>query len=664
MIVPRKKGLRTKIVLALLIVGSLPVIAGLAITYWNGTFRLRESMGHNFQGLAREASRKTDLVIEKEIDSKKHLSITADIQLAIKDSNRNYQDLSDQNILEKLARMKNHREEADRSFKDSLLLTPASISMRRFMLSKGVEYPAFFATDEKGVVVASTNGYPDFIYSQEDWWKEVYHNGTGKIYIGDLYFIEKIHAWTIIIAVPVIDEKSRKAIGVLAVFHDVRTLIQPSIHDIRFGETGHAMLIDSNGRVLTCPLMATGSFLMNQNLVTAVTSSIPGWLMAEDDGHGGHDAIIGFSPATGTSEITIPSTGKRWHSFIRQDPGELYAPINSLLFSVSLSGIILIGCVAMAGGILAKRFARPIQILQEGAEEIGKGNLNVNLDIKTNDEIELLANEFNRMAGRLKESYSTLEQKVDARTRELLVMVEQLKESDRFKTEFFSNISHELVTPLTSIIGYSELLLSEISGSLNVKQREHLSNIHSSGTHLLAVVSNLLDLSKIAAGKMDIHFGEFSMGHLIKNCIKTVTPMAARKNQSLMTRIEEGSLMLNADEVKVRQILFNLMSNAIKFSHKGSSIFIDARSSVLNDQPAVEFSVIDTGIGIRQDDLPKIFEEFIQVDSSYTRKYQGSGLGLPIVRWYVEMHRGKIEVESQFEKGSRFTIILPNRMEL
>lgn len=819
---PHKKGLRTKIVLAMLIVGFIPMLVGLVIAYWNGTLRLRESMGKNFQGLATEASRKADLVIEREIEGKKHLSITTDIRAAIEASNQSYQGLSTQNVKERLAQMKNRWEGGDQSLREGILLVNASVYLRNYMVTKGGKYIAFFATDQEGAIVASVNGYPGYIYSQEDWWKETYNDGLGKVYIGDLYFSEKAQAWAINIAVPVMDERTRKVIGVLAVFHDVQGLLKRPIHDIRFGKTGHAMLIDSNGRVLTCPFLATG-LLMEKKLAANVTSPTPGWVMAEDDGHGGKDSIIGFSPAVETSEITANSTGKRWHSFIRQDPKELYAPINSLLLSVSLSGIFLIGFVAFMGVVISKKLAKPIQVLQEGAEEIGKGNLDVKLNIRTNDEIEQLANGFNRMAEKLKESYSTLEQKVDERTRqltalnmiatttnrslelqeilgstldkvlevmqfqagairlldateeklvlqvsrglpsdfiqkykevsagemiagqvalsgrpviiedaqkfpqpvspimdlgfvsivaiplkskdkvlgtltgasraprsfspqdlELLVsignqlsiaienatlytkakaMVEQLKETDRFKSEFFSNISHELRAPLTSIIGYSELLLDRITGELNTKQGEYISNIEGSGAHLLGIINNLLDLSRIRAGKMEIHFGEFSLRNLVLSCIKAVTPLASKKGQNLESRIEEGSLMINADEIKVKQILINLLSNAGKFTHHGGSIMIDARSSLLDGQPAVEVSVTDNGIGIKQEDRHKIFEEFRQADSSYTREYPGSGLGLPITKQFVEMHGGQIRVESQFGKGSRFAFVLPKRIE-
>jgi signal transduction histidine kinase len=198
----------------------------------------------------------------------------------------------------------------------------------------------------------------------------------------------------------------------------------------------------------------------------------------------------------------------------------------------------------------------------------------------------------------------------------------------------------------------------------SARQEEYIANIQSSGTHLLEIISNLLDLSKIRAGKMELHFGEFSMRNHIMSCIKVLTPLAARKGQHLESRIESGSLMINADEVKVKQILFNLLSNAIKFTHHGGFITVEARSLAWQGQPAVKVSVTDTGIGIKPEDLPKIFEEFRQADSSYTREYPGTGLGLPIAKRFVDMHGGQLDVESIFGKGSQFTFYLPRRFEL
>jgi signal transduction histidine kinase len=660
---PRKKGLRTKIILAFLVVGTIPVVVGLGVTYWNGTSKLRVSMGENFQGLAMEASRKADLVIEKEISSKQLLARSSGIRTLVEASNEGYRDLSQSEIERRLSQKARQWEmKPDDPLKEHILMTEVSIDLQNYPATQGEKYLAFFVTDEKGAVVASANGFPDYLHRKTEWWQKTYNGGAGRVYIGNLYFNDKAQAYAITMAVPIMGQGGRKVIGVLVVFHDIHRLLDSTVSVIRFGATGHAMLIDSVGHVLICPVIPTGSFLKDKGLVAAVTSSTPRWVLAEDDGHGGKDSIIGFAPLVRTSNITFESTGKTWHSFIRQDPKELYAPINSLLKSVFLSGVILIGSVVVLGFILSGRLTRPLRQLQEGAEAIGRGNLDARVGIRTNDEIGQLAVEFNQMAQKLKESHATLEQKVADRTKELSALNIQLQEADRFKSEFFSNISHEFRTPLTSIIGYSEFLLEELGAELNPKQRESILNIQDSGTLLLEFINNLLELSRIKADKMELHFGEFSIRSVISSCLKAIRPMASKKALKLESKIEDGDLIIWADEIKVKQILLNLLSNAVKFSHPKGLIVIEARTSDLDGASTVEVSVTDTGIGIREEELSRIFEEFRQADSSYTREYGGSGLGLTIAKRFAEMLEGVIRVESEFQRGSRFTLILPRRM--
>lgn len=817
-------GLRKRIVLSFLAVGFLPLLVGLLVTYWTGTLHLRESMGQNFQGLASEASRKIDLVLEREIEGKRHLSVATEILADLEASNRRRNQLSDDDLARVLTEERNRWEGGQNDpFKRRILSSKASSLLRSYMRTKAATYLAFFVTDEQGAVIASSNGAPGYLHRDETWWKAAYKNGLGDSYIGTLFYSDPDQAFAMTMAVPVMNEETQKAVGVLAVVHDIQKLLQEPIHAIQFGKSGHAMLIDSEGLVLICPFLPTGTLLNDRALVASVTSSTPGWTLAADDGHGGTGSIIGFAPAVATSMVTNASTGTQWHSFIRQDPKELYAPIDSLLWSATSSGVALIGFVALLGLILSKKLVKPIQVLQQGAEQIGKGNLDVRLSIRTNDEIEQLAGAFNQMAEKLRESYSTLEQRVMERTSQLSAlnaiaastnrslelqeivesaiekildvmqfqygamwlwnakedrlvlqasrgapselikrfkdvaggemivgrvassgrrvivsdaahdapaddlvvgggwaswvavpliskgrilgtfigasstprtfsqphlnlldsmcshlsvsienaklytrtraMVEQLREAEHFKEAFFSNISHELRTPLTSIIGYSETLLAHMGGELTLRQREAVTNIHTSGTMLVEIIGNLLDLSKIRAGKMELHFGEFSLSHLVESSLKAMAPLALQKGQVLTYPATAERFMIHADQIKVKQILLNLLSNAVKFTPVGGRIAVDVRECTLDRQPAIELAVVDQGIGIKATDIDTIFNEFTQVDSSYTRAYAGSGLGLPIVKQFVEMHGGRVTVKSQPGKGSRFSVVLPRRLE-
>ena len=233
---------------------------------------------------------------------------------------------------------------------------------------------------------------------------------------------------------------------------------------------------------------------------------------------------------------------------------------------------------------------------------------------------------------------------------------EKLKELDLMKTRFLANMSHELRTPLNSIIGFTEILLDRLFGDINKKQERHLGYIHTSGKSLLCLINDILDLSKIEAGKIELYFEEADLESLINGVDRIIRPMAKKKKQSLETKIKVESRAY-ADPKRIEQILLNLSNNAIKFTPEGGSITIEAEE----DQEEFKIRVADTGIGIRPDELETVFEEFKQIESPASREYGGVGLGLSIVQKLVQMHKGKIWVESEYGKGSKFTFTLPKR---
>jgi len=225
---------------------------------------------------------------------------------------------------------------------------------------------------------------------------------------------------------------------------------------------------------------------------------------------------------------------------------------------------------------------------------------------------------------------------------------------NRTKSEFLANMSHELRTPLNSIIGFSDLLLIGSSGKLNDKQTRYARNISNSGKDLLNIINDILDLSKIEAGKMTLNYEEVSLRQNVDEIVKTLTPLASKKDQSLETS-HIGDVVIQADKGKLKQILLNLIGNAIKFTPSGGSINI---SSYLKDEMA-NIQIKDTGIGISPEDQKKLFEPFKQLDSHLSREHTGTGLGLSLVKKLVELHNGTVSVESEVEKGSTFTVSLP-----
>ncbi len=231
---------------------------------------------------------------------------------------------------------------------------------------------------------------------------------------------------------------------------------------------------------------------------------------------------------------------------------------------------------------------------------------------------------------------------------------EKLREVDRLKTEFLASMSHELRTPLNSIIGFSRVILKGIDGPLTDLQKQDLEAIHGSGQHLLGLINNILDISKIEAGKMELAFEEVDLRQIVKTVMSAAIGLTKGKPVELKTQVPDDLPTVWADATRARQVLLNLVSNACKFTEQGS---ITCFASF--DSQFVTLGVQDTGIGIPPDKLGMIFEEFTQVDSSTTRRYGGTGLGLAISRKFVEMHGGKIWVESEENQGSTFYFTLP-----
>jgi signal transduction histidine kinase len=251
-------------------------------------------------------------------------------------------------------------------------------------------------------------------------------------------------------------------------------------------------------------------------------------------------------------------------------------------------------------------------------------------------------------------------------SRELAAANEKLKEADRLKNEFVATISHELRTPLNSIIGFTKLILNEIDGPLNELQRTDLTAIYTSSQHLLSLVNDVLDFTKIAAGKMALHKEMLDFSEIVVGVMATTLALVGDKNIELIDEVEDTLPTVYADRVRIRQVILNLMSNAVKFTEEGS---ITLRAKRITEEVVLDgkrramlfilCSVTDTGMGIAEKDIPIVFEEFRQLDASTARQADGTGLGLPISKRLVEMHGGRLWVESKVGVGSTFSFTLP-----
>ena len=644
---------------------------------------------------------------------------------------------------------------------------------------------------------------------------------AGKTYFSPVYFRNESEPY-VTIAVPAGE------FGVEVTVAEVNLRgIWDVVSQVRIGRAGYAYVVDSVGHLVAHPDISL--VLQKRDL-----SALPQVRAARASGSGARDEVVGMvAPGLQGGQALAayaPIAPLRWLVFVEQPLGEAFAPLQASLARGAVLVVLGLGLSVLASVLLARRMVAPIRTLQAGAARIGAGDLAHRIRVGTGDELEVLGEEFNRTAAQLEESYANLEQKVEARTRELAGLVErlralaetsqtvsstldvqtvlasivshavtlsagdagaiyeydeatqqfdlrvayrteedivaalrtmplrlgegalgravasrepvqvpdlraagadetrladllvsrgfrallavpliredqivgglvvrrrspgefppelvdllrtfaaqsslaiqnarlfreieekgrQLEVASRHKSEFLANMSHELRTPLNAVIGFSEVLVDRMFGELNDKQDEYLRDIHASGRHLLSLINDILDLSKVEAGRMELELATFDLPEALATALTLVRGRADTHRVHLEATVDERLGDFVADERKVKQILLNLLSNAVKFTPDGGRVSLTATLA----DGAVEISIADTGIGIAAADQAAVFEEFRQVGGDYARKREGTGLGLALVGRFVELHGGRIWVKSEVGHGSTFTFTLPER---
>lgn len=335
--------------------------------------------------------------------------------------------------------------------------------------------------------------------------------------------------------------------------------------------------------------------------------------------------------------------------------------------------IILSGLFALAIAILVfyfittKLILSPVRVLRDAAERVSRGDLYIRSDIATGDEFEELSNTFNLMLANLKSSQDQLRQinkSLDLRMNELMQSNTVLAQGNRLKSEFIANVSHELRTPLNSILGFaevvSELEAGEPESPARAKKIKYLMNIINSGRALLEMINDLLDLAKIEAGRLEINVEPTSVRDVCESLATLIRPQADKKKIVLTVSVPETMPLIETDAGRMQQIIFNFLSNAVKFTPESGSIRLWSQRTHDHEKgELVRISVTDTGPGIRSEDQAMIFEKFRQLDQGHARQYSGTGLGLAICRELSALLGGSIELESRPGEGSTFSLILP-----
>jgi signal transduction histidine kinase len=414
---------------------------------------------------------------------------------------------------------------------------------------------------------------------------------------------------------------------------------QEFVESAEFGRSGHISLSHSQGvfqrAAFTQDASAPEPLGSATGLITTIRSA------------------FGFADV----EESVDVNGFPWRVTAHLPAAEAWQSVADSFFRMLMFSAIVMFFAFLLSWQLAKRLTEPVRTLERAALGLRLGDLSTRIVVNRNDELGTLATEFNKMADQL-QSYTTgLEQKVSEKTA-------QLELANRHKSEFLTNMSHELRTPLNAVIGFSDVLKEQYFGELNAKQQEYVKDINESGQHLLSLINDILDLSKIEAGHMDLDLSEFSLPMALDNAMVLVRERAHRQQLQLRADVAPDVSVVTADERKFKQILINLLTNAVKFSYPGGWVEVVVRREININANEVVITVKDSGLGIAREDQAAIFEEFHQLKSTGSAKLEGTGLGLSLAKRLVELHGGAIWVESEIGKGAAFSFTLPDRAPL
>ena len=526
-----------------------------------------------------------------------------------------------------------------------------------------------FVTDRYVLTVAASNPTTDIRQDDEVWWQEAI---VQKFYLGNLEYDESAAAYSYSIALPILDNP-RPPIGVVKAVFNLKA-VQELANFVRLGQRGYVTVVSRDGRVLSHPnprhqFRQIGDVPDLIPVASLISSSLRGvnYYSPAEKSQGDGQWMVAYSrlmrPASqGLLDWTVAAMVSR---------SEMISPIILVRNSAIMAGLVFIFAAVPLVFAVSRRLSRPLVDLAQRADRISQGDFDVSLTMPNTNEIGRLASALASMVENLKGAHrrtldinSGLEKTVRDRTEELQRKNRQIEaqnkkvmEASRLKSQFLANMSHELRTPLNAVLALSEILANEMSGPLNGEQVKQVSIINRSGKSLLRLINDVLDLSKIEAGRMVVDKAPMSLHSLITLMVDTLKPLAEDKSLSLSSKMAPGlPEFIKSDEHKLRQVLINLLGNGIKFTERGG-VRLDVGFTA---KPAmISFVITDTGIGIAPDAVERVFDEFCQADGSTTRKYGGTGLGLTISRRMAELMGGTLTVGSTTGQGSTFTLTVP-----
>jgi len=660
----RIQTIRGRIVLAIVLVGCIPLLIGLILAYVSGMRSLRDVIGGNLQAVAIQAADRVTMLVQGEVQAVRLLGSTSlRVRQAIENANRSYpssiqeDNIQAQTVIGERMRMWQKGDESGGR------LTHSELS--KFLLETkvrgGDNVVGLLVVDQYGALVAASSDPDQFYFGDDPWWKAAAVGSGDQVYVSGLIPAQegpfRSSEETIDIAVPILDDRQRVVIGALRASYRFDTLFA-MIKEIRIGQTGHAMLFDDAGNPLVCPILPRQAHRIPSQLMAMIVSSEPGWWIAEDDGHGATDTVVGYAPV---SRLRLPDNP--WHVFVRQQPAESYAPIHDQVRNLAIIGLVMLGLLGALGRHVAARIARPIQILQSGVEAISQGIYDRPLHIHTGDEFEELAAAVHRMADRLRASRTELEglnleltRRVDEKTQEITKHMRSLELAERLATlgKVASGIAHEINNPLGIILNRIECMEADAARTpIPSDVQRDLLAVKAQAERILRVTKSILTFSRGTVSTLK----PVDVNGVVCSCLaiadERLSVHAIRLDRALASSLPP----VMGDRVRLETVILNLINNAIDavsgLDARGV-VTVRTKPVLMEGKSWVEVTVSDNGPGIPHEIIGRVFDPFFSTKPAG----QGTGLGLFLTYGIVSDHHGRIDVKSR-GRGALFSVLLP-----
>lgn len=656
----RIRTIRGRIVWAIVLVGCIPLLIGLALAYVSGMQSLRDVIGGNLHAIAVQVADRVTMLIQAEVQSVRLLgSAPLRVRQPVEAANRAYpmEYARAQRLLSE------HVQVWDRGGEGAALLIDSELS--RFLLETkvrgGDKVVGLLITDQYGALVAASSQPDQYFFGDEPWWEAVHAGSGDQVHITGL-IPENEGAFrsseeTIDIAVPIFDERQHVVIGAVKASYRFDTLLA-MIKQIRIGQTGHAMLFDATGNPLVCPILPRQAHRIPSQLMAMIVSAEPGWGIAEDDGHGATDTVVGYAPVP---KLTLPENP--WHVFVRQQPTESYAPIRDQLRNLAMIGLVMLGLLWAIGRYVATRIARPIHILHSGVEAISQGTYDRPLNIHTGDEFEALAAAVHCMADRLMASRTELEglnkdlaRRVEEKTQEVTRHMRSLELAERLATlgKIASGIAHEVNNPLGIILNRIECMEADAARSpIPDAVRRDLLAVKVQAERISRVTKSILAFSRGSVSTLK----PIDLNCVVRSCVGIASERVSALSVELESRLAPLLPPVMGDRDRLETVVLNLINNAIDAVNllgKDGIVTVRTRPMQMDGRLGVELTVSDNGPGIPSEIIGRVFDPFFSTKPAG----QGTGLGLFLAYGIVVDHRGRIEVKNG-ETGAQFAVALP-----